>query len=72
MCIGVPGKIISLNEYNAIVSVMGVEMEAFIGLIENPQVGDNILIHAGCAIQKIADEHYDYLKRVFYNILEEE
>ncbi|BCN31244.1 HypC/HybG/HupF family hydrogenase formation chaperone [Anaeromicropila herbilytica] len=57
MCIALPGRIQEIKEDYAIVSLMETESEVNIGLIEDPKVGDYILVHAGCGIQKI-EEHY--------------
>ena len=50
MCIAVPGKVISLENNFAQVDYSGNIMKVNIGLIE-PNVGDYVLVHAGCAIE---------------------
>ncbi|MCI9070009.1 HypC/HybG/HupF family hydrogenase formation chaperone [Clostridium sp.] len=57
MCIAVPAKIEDILENDAIVNYDGVKVRVNIMFIENPSVGDYVLVHAGCAIQKI-DEKY--------------
>lgn len=54
MCLAVPVKIVSLSKdrYTAVVDAGGVRREANVAMIEEPQVGDYILLHAGFAIQK--------------------
>lgn len=57
MCIAVPAKIEDILEGDAIVNYNGVKVKVNIMFIENPKIGDYVLVHAGCAIQKI-DENY--------------
>ncbi|MCQ1529599.1 HypC/HybG/HupF family hydrogenase formation chaperone [Lutispora saccharofermentans] len=71
MCIAVPGKIISISGYYAAVDIMGVMASVFIGLLEDPKEEDMVLIHAGCAIQRIDQEHFSYLEKVF-TVMQEE
>ena len=61
MCLAIPGEIIELNKDTAKVSIMGVESEINIQIIEEPRVGDYVLIHAGCAIKKIDIEYFEEL-----------
>ncbi|MCM8712128.1 HypC/HybG/HupF family hydrogenase formation chaperone [Clostridium sp. SYSU_GA19001] len=70
MCLAIPGEIIDIKGNAAKVNIMGVESEINIQLIESPKAGDYILVHAGCAIQKIDTDYYDYLQEVFQSMLE--
>jgi hydrogenase expression/formation protein HypC len=72
MCLAIPAQIISLEKYSAKVDIMGVESQVNIQLIEDPKTGDYILVHAGCAIQGIDSEYFDYLQKVFQEIVEEQ
>ncbi len=56
MCLGVPGKIISLDGRNAVAEILGAQRNISIELLENVKIGDYVLIHAGCAIQVVDDE----------------
>lgn len=66
MCIAIPGEIIELTNTKAKVTIMGVKTIVNIQLIDNPNVGDFILIHAGCAIEKVdknySDNYFDMIK----------
>ncbi|OHD63237.1 MAG: hydrogenase assembly protein HypC [Spirochaetes bacterium GWF1_41_5] len=53
MCMSVPGKITSLDQDTASVDINGIIYQAGTHLIENPQIGDYVLVHAGYIIQKI-------------------
>lgn len=53
MCIAVPAQVISLAELTAIVDFGGIRQEVNTSLIDNLQPGDYLLIHCGCAIEKL-------------------
>ena len=72
MCIAVPGEIIRVFLTQAKVTMMGVETTVNIQMIESPQIGDLVLVHAGCAIEKIDKENYDELFVIFNQFLDEE
>jgi hydrogenase expression/formation protein HypC len=56
MCLSVPAQIVSVDGDFAEVSVNGALFRAGIHMIEDPQPGEYILLHAGFAIQKISDQ----------------
>lgn len=56
MCLAVPFKIIELNGKDAIGDRNGIRRKIRVDFIKNPQIGDNVLIHAGFAIERISDE----------------
>ena len=63
MCLAIPYKITQIGDnYTAKAVSNGVSVEVRLDLLENPNVGDTILVHAGFAIQKLeqieADELY--------------
>lgn len=63
MCLAVPSKIIGINENTGIVDVDGVKREVSLHLIENPEIGDYVMVHAGFAINKVdEDEALETLK----------
>jgi hydrogenase expression/formation protein HypC len=55
MCIGFPGKIISIDQDNyAIIDISGTRREVCLDIIDEPaDVGDYVISHAGYAIHKI-------------------
>lgn len=55
MCIGFPGKIISIDEDNyAVIDISGARREVCLDIIdETAIVGDYVITHAGYAIHKI-------------------
>lgn len=64
MCLAVPGRIVSIDGIWAQAEVMGVLSTVNIQLIDNPTIEDCILIHTGCAIQKINIKNALYLQQL--------
>ncbi|MGC9977437.1 MAG: HypC/HybG/HupF family hydrogenase formation chaperone [Syntrophales bacterium] len=70
MCLGFPGKIISIDENKlAIIDISGTQREARLDLIDDDTApGDYVICHAGYAIHKIdedlAREMLDCLKEL--------
>lgn len=56
MCLAVPSKIIEINNGVAKVDVDGVIRETSLMLMEDAQIGDYVIVHAGFAINKIDEE----------------
>lgn len=57
MCIAIPARVEEIRDGEAIVNYGGVKVNVNIMFIDDPKIGDYVLVHAGCAIQKI-DENY--------------
>lgn len=53
MCLGVPMQVKTITDDLAVCEIDGVQREASLMMIEDVQVGDFVLIHAGFAIEKI-------------------
>ena len=54
MCLAVPYVIKEISRDGSALAVSnGVEVEIRLDLIENPALGDTVLVHAGFAIQKL-------------------
>lgn len=53
MCLAIPSKIISIDGDTAIIDVDGVRRDTSLLLLEDPQVNDWVIVHAGFAIHKI-------------------
>lgn len=56
MCLSIPARIVEINGNMADVSVGGTIFKAGLQMVENAEVGDYILLHAGFAIQKISEK----------------
>lgn len=53
MCLGVPAKIVSIENDYAIVTLGSVEYKACLRLLRDVSIGDYIILHAGFAIEKV-------------------
>ena len=53
MCLGVPMEIKSIEGTTAKTEMSGLSLECDISLIENPKVGDFVIVHAGYAIERL-------------------
>lgn len=64
MCLAVPAKIVDIHDLNAVVELEGVRRECNIAFIENPRVGDYVLLHAGFAMKKWSEEDVQELRDI--------
>ena len=62
MCLAVPAKIVELQGTAATISVEGALREVDVSLIEEPRLGDFVLVHAGFAIHKWDQSEVDEWK----------
>lgn len=53
MCLAIPSKIIRIVGDMGTVDVDGVKRDVNLLMVEEPQLGDYVIIHAGFAIHKI-------------------
>jgi hydrogenase expression/formation protein HypC len=53
MCLGVPMQVKTIRDELALCEIDGVQREASLMMLDDVQVGDYVLIHAGFAIEKI-------------------
>jgi hydrogenase expression/formation protein HypC len=67
MCLAIPGKLVEINGYNGIADFSGVRRKVDISFLEDPKLGDYILVHVGFAIQKVEEE----IARETYRLLDE-
>ncbi len=56
MCLAVPALITGINGKTGIAEIMGVTREIALDLLSDPEIGDYVIVHAGCAIEKIDKE----------------
>ena len=70
MCVAVPGKVIAINNKTAVLSFMGVEKEVSVELLNEVTVGDYLLVHAGCAIQKLDPNEAEDTIKLFEELRE--
>lgn len=61
MCVALPGKVIEIKDRDAVVDFNGNQVTARAGLVD-VKVGDFVLVHAGCVIQKVSQQDMEDLK----------
>lgn len=73
MCLGVPGKVESIEEDAAgvrmgKVNFMGVKKDVCLAYVPEVQVGDYVIVHVGFAISKLNEkealEVFEYLRQI--------
>lgn len=60
MCVALPGKVVEIREKDAVVDFHGNQLIARTGLVD-VKMGDYVLVHAGCIIQKMSLEEAESL-----------
>lgn len=70
MCVALPGIITKINNNNtATVDFNGNTVNAHLGLCD-VEIGDSVLVHAGCIIQKVSKSEADEIRDIFAEINE--
>ena len=73
MCLAIPGKIVEIKkEKQATVDFGGVKRSVDTTFIEDPAVGEWVLIHVGCAIQKVEEAAAKETYRLLYEMRKED
>jgi hydrogenase expression/formation protein HypC len=69
VCLATPMRIIRLlGRGRAVVGQGGVEVEVDVSLLEKPSAGDNVIIHAGYAIEVIPPDEAELRLELFRKI----
>ncbi len=67
MCVALPGRVVQVNDKEAVVDFNGNQVTARTGLVDI-KVGDYVLVHAGCVLQKVtpadAEDLHDLMEDV--------
>jgi len=70
MCLGVPGKIVKIEDLIATVDFFGVRKQVRLDIVDQPvEVGDYILNHVGFAIRRIPEDEIQGTLELFDTIL---
>ena len=56
MCLAVPLKLIEINGKEAVGESLGMRRSVRVDFIENPQIGDYVIVHAGFVIERLPEE----------------
>ncbi len=63
MCVALPGKIIEIKDKTAVVDFSGNKVTVRTGLVD-VKLGDHVLVHAGCVIQKVTTAEAENLQKM--------
>jgi hydrogenase expression/formation protein HypC len=69
MCVAVPGKVIEKNGNMGMVDFGGNTIRINLGLVD-AKVGDYVLVHAGCALEVLAEDKANELLRLLEELQE--
>jgi hydrogenase expression/formation protein HypC len=70
MCLGVPGKVVSVREGFAVVDFWGVRREVCLDIVDEPVApGDYILNHVGFAIRRIPAEDIQQTLELYEDLI---
>ncbi|GAA0078678.1 HypC/HybG/HupF family hydrogenase formation chaperone [Clostridium sp. CTA-5] len=56
MCVAIPGRVLELYNKYALIQFGKINKVINISLIEDLKKGEYVLVHAGCAIEKMNEE----------------
>jgi len=59
MCLAVPMKLVQVDGAKGIARIRAVRQEVDLSLIDNPRIGDYVIVHAGFAIEKVDTRRAD-------------
>jgi hydrogenase expression/formation protein HypC len=72
MCLGVPGKVVSIEGAEALVDFFGVRRRVRLDIVDEPvKPGDYVLNHVGFAIRRIPEEEARETLELFDRLLRE-
>ena len=70
MCLAVPMKVVELDLPMGTVELEGIRRRVHLGFLEEVAVGDYVLIHAGCAVERLHPEQAAADLQLLRSILE--
>ena len=56
MCLAIPLKLIEINGNEAVGEAMGMKRAIRVDFIPEPKLGDYVMVHAGFAIERLAEQ----------------
>ena len=68
MCVGLSAKVVSVNEGTAVIDASGAKREVSADLIDDLEVGDYVMVHAGVAIAKITSDDSEETDEIMESI----
>jgi hydrogenase expression/formation protein HypC len=72
MCLGVPGLVLEVDQFTAVVDFWGVKRRVRLDLVDEPvSVGDYVLNHVGFAIRRIPPEDVETTLSLYEQLLQD-
>ena len=56
MCLAIPLQLVEINGKNAVGETMGMKREIRVDFIDQPSIGDYVIVHAGFAIERLPEQ----------------
>ena len=56
MCLAIPGKILEIDGNSALIDFDGIKQKVIVALIQNPEIGKYVIVHAGYAIEMMEEK----------------
>jgi len=69
MCVAIPGKVLEIYQGNSLVEFGNLRKRINTSLIENLVVGEYVLVHVGCAIEKIEENEAMETLNIFKELM---
>jgi hydrogenase expression/formation protein HypC len=70
MCLAIPAKVVEINGQDAVVEFHNVRRDVRLDLIDDCQIGDYVLIHAGFVINKLDEQSAQESLRLWDELIE--
>jgi len=65
LCLGIPAKIIKIENESAIVEIETIKRKIILLLDEKIEVGDWVLLHSGFGISKLSNKDAEIINKAF-------
>ena len=69
MCVGLSAKVVKISDGTAVIDAGGAKREVSAQRLEDLEPGDYVMVHAGVAIAKIAEEDDDETDQLMEDLL---
>lgn len=64
MCVGLSAKVVDLKDSTAVVDASGARRVVSADLLDDLEIGDYVMVHAGVAIAKITDNDENETEKI--------
>ncbi len=68
MCLAIPARVIRLKDDMGTVDMEGVQREVSMLLLQDVQIGDYVIVHAGFAIHQVDPEEAEESLKILYEL----